>query len=354
MTTCQIDPKAIEAIKNFSLPQELPFGKYIAPVMVVVKYNRGEWTTPELVPYAPLSIDPTCKVLHYAQEIFEGMKAYRVEGKGPFLFRPEENMKRFNLSAKRMAMPEVPESIFMDSIMTMTRECAPIIPRRSGESLYLRPFMFASENGLGIKPAEEFIFMVVASPSGAYFSGGSVQVQIERQAIRACPDGVGFAKTGGNYAASLFSMIEAKKRGYDQVLWLDALHKKNIEELSGMNFFAVYNNKLVTPKLTTTILDGITRRSLIELARHHGFKVEEKEMSIDQVLNDIQSGDITEAFACGTAVIITPISHLGEANGNRYPLKQAVGEVSMKLRQSLLDLQEGRANDPFNWVKKVL
>jgi len=353
MSNCHIHREALEAVKNFSLPQELPFGKTIAPVMVKVHYNKGEWSKSELLPYSPLTLDPTCKVLHYAQEIFEGMKAYRVEGQGPLLFRPEENLKRFNMSARRMAMPEVPEEIFMGAVEAMVGACAPIIPRRSGESLYIRPFMFASENGLGIKPAEHFIFLVVASPSGAYFSGGSVQVQIEREAIRACPDGVGFAKTGGNYAASLLSMIEAKKQGYDQVLWLDALHKRDIEELSGMNFFAVYNNRLVTPKLTTTILNGITRKSLIQLARHQGLQVDEETISIDQIIADIKAGKITEAFACGTAVIITPISHLGEKDGTRYALPQAVGEVSMKLRNALLDLQEGRAQDSFEWVKKV-
>lgn len=345
----KIDSKAIEALKSFKLPEDLSFGKVLAPVMVVCEYDNGKWEQPELLPYQKLEIDPTCKVLHYAQEIFEGMKAYKVEGKGPFHFRPDENLERFNLSARRMAMPEVPKDIFMNSVEAMTSHMAGFIPGQSGDSLYLRPFMFATDNGLGIKPSDSFKFLVVASPSSAYFKTGSVSVYIERNAVRACPGGVGAAKTGGNYAASLLSMIEANDKGYDQVLWLDAVNKSLIEEMSGMNMFAVINDVLVTPALTQTILNGITRKSIVKLAEHLNIKLEERELTISELTEKIKSGECTEAFACGTAVIITPINCFGEADGTKHKLQYSEGPIATKLRQGLLDIQEGRAEDPFSW-----
>jgi len=348
-----IHDEAIAALKSYKLPSDLSFGKAIAPVMVEADYDNGVWSEFKLVPYHPLELDPTCKVLHYAQEIFEGMKAYHTKGAGPFLFRPDQNAERFNLSAKRMAMPEVPTQDFLTSIEAMTSYCAEFIPKRSGDSLYIRPFMYASENNLGIKPSEKFKFLVVASPSAAYFSSGSVRVLVEQESVRACPGGVGAAKTGGNYAASLLSMIEAKKKGFHQVLWLDALHKKNIEEMSGMNFFAVYEDGIRTPSLTATILDGITRKSIIEMAKHLGIKVTQQEMGIDQLIEDIKSGKCLECFACGTAVIITPIDTIGLPNGEHFPLTHTFGPTTKRLRDALLNLQEGTGEDPFEWRIKL-
>lgn len=345
----RLDPQAIEAIKTFKLPEDLSFGKVMAPVMIEATYADGKWSEFEMVPYHTIELDPTCKVLHYAQEIFEGLKGYHTHGQGPFLFRPDQNYERFNASAKRMAMPDVPREGFLDGCEAITSYCSQLIPISSGDSLYVRPFMFATDNSLGIKPSETFKFFIVASPSQAYFKSGSVKVLVETEAVRACPGGVGNAKTGGNYAASLLSMINAKEDGYDQVLWLDAVHKKNIEEMSGMNFFAVYGDTIKTPELTATILDGITRKSIIKLARHHGYKVEEVTMNIDELLSDIENGLCTECFACGTAVIITPISMLGKRDGKQYPLQHEQGPLSMKLRQNLLDIQEGTGDDPFGW-----
>ncbi len=348
-----VTPEAIKAIKDFQLPQDLAFGKVICPVMVECNYTNGQWEEPKMLPYQPLSLDPTSKVLHYAQEIFEGMKGYRVQGRGPYLFRPNENQKRFRTSAQRMAMVGLPEEIFKVSVESIVSYCADMIPSHSGDSLYIRPFMFATDCHLGIKPSETFKFMVLASPSAAYFSGGSVKVLIERGAVRACPGGVGAAKTGGNYAASLSSMVNAQKLGFDQVLWLDAVEKKYIEEMSGMNFFAVYGEEIITPKLTETILDGITRKSILELAHHIGIKAHEESLKIDDLVQDIKAGKCTEAFACGTAVILTPINGLGEANGKNYPLKHASGPVANKLRQHLLGIQEGKLEDPFGWRQLV-
>lgn len=353
MTQVMIDPGLSKAISDFKLPETLGFGNVMAPVMASCTYENGKWGPLEFLPYGPITMYPTAKVLHYAQEIFEGMKAYRVAGQGPFIFRPEENHLRFNRSAERMAMPHVPYNIFMQAVLDLTAYCTNFVPRRSGESLYLRPFMFASEESLGIKPAEKFRFMVIASPSGSYFSGDGLSVYIERQNARAFPGGTGFAKTGGNYAAGLLAAIKTKNLGFVQTLWLDAVNKKYIEEMSGMNVFVVINNELHTSELGDTVLDGITRKSLMTLAHDLGYKVVERKIDIDELLLDIKAGRCTEAFACGTAAIITPINYFGEANGERYPLHFPEGKVSTLLREKLLAIQEGREQDPYNWVTVI-
>ena len=356
MTQLNIDPALANAIKNFQLPETLGFGNVMAPVMASCEYENGKWGELTLLPYGPITMYPTSKVLHYAQEIFEGMKAYRVNGKGPFIFRPEENYLRFNRSAERMAMPHVPHSIFMKSVFELTSYCANFVPRRSGESLYLRPFMFASEESLGIKPAEKFRFMVIASPSGSYFSDttvGGISVYIERENARAFPGGTGYAKTGGNYAAGLSAAIKTKNLGFVQTLWLDAREKRYVEEMSGMNIFVVINNELVTPMTGNTILDGITRKSIITLARDMGYTVVERNIDINELLSEIKAGRCTEAFACGTAAIISPINYFGEATGERYPLHHPDGKIAMLLREGLLAIQEGRVDDKHKWIAAV-
>jgi branched-chain amino acid aminotransferase len=355
MTHTSIDPALKKALLDFQLPEVLGFGNVMTPVMASCMYENGKWGELSLLPYGPISMYPTAKVLHYAQEIFEGMKAYRVNGNGPFIFRPEENHLRFNRSAERMAMPHVPASIFMKAVLEVTAYTSEFVPRRSGESLYLRPFMFAAEESLGIKPAEKFRFMVIASPSGSYFSGtvGGLSVYIERENARAFPGGTGFAKTGGNYAAGLAAAIRTKNLGFVQTLWLDAREKKYIEEMSGMNVFVVVDNELQTPKAGNTILDGITRKSIITLARDMGYSVVEKNISIDEIIADIKAGKCTEAFACGTAAIITPINYFGEASGERIPLHHPEGSVSVKIREALLAIQEGRVADKYGWITTV-
>ena len=304
----QISAKAQSSIEQFKLPKDLGFGTVMSPIMVECDYKDGVWSEPIVSSYGPLFLDPTTKALHYAQEIFEGMKAYNFEGNGPYLFRPIENFKRFNFSAKRMAMAEVPENVFMDSVKEITRLSKNFIPKNSGESLYIRPFMFATQVHLGIKPSTHLKFMVVASPSGAYFSSSSLKLYIERESVRAVPGGTGCVKTGGNYAASLQSMVTATEKGYDQVLWLDAIGRDYVEELSGMNVFFLYGNELHTPELTDTILAGITRDSIIKIAPDLGLKVVERKMSITELLADVKAGKCTGGFACGTASIIAPIA----------------------------------------------
>ena len=250
-------------------------------------------------------------------------------------------------------MPPLPKEIWMDAIIAMVRNCKRLIPKQSGQSLYLRPFMFASENHLGIKPSDNFKFLVVASPSGAYFTGGSISVLIEREFVRAAPGGTGTAKTGGNYAASLRSSVKAGKIGLNQSLWLDAIERKYIEELSGMNFFAVINNEIHTPELNETILEGITRDSLIQIARNEGITVVERKISVDELISQIKQEECTEAFACGTAVILTPIGTFGEENGERFQVKEQFAPVAQLLRRRLLEIQEGQTIDPFDWVHPV-
>lgn len=347
-----IDPKVKDAVSNFKLPEGLGFGTVMSPIMIEMDYADGKWGPMKMVPYHQLTIDPTAKVLHYGQEIFEGLKAYKVDGNGPFLFRPIENIRRFNLSAKRMAMPVIEEEIFLEGIKAIVDYSKDFIPTQSEASLYVRPFMIASDIFLGMKPSDTFKFMIVASPSQSYFKSSSVRVWVETDNIRAAEGGIGAAKTGGNYAASLLAMIAAKDKGYDQVLWLDAKNKRNIEEMSGMNFFAVYDKVIKTPKLTNTILHGVTRKSIVELAKNLGFEVQEVTMDYQELLADIKSGKCTECFACGTAVIITPIKSLATINGEVI-LKNEQGEITGQLRKSLLDLQEGRAEDPYGWRIKV-
>lgn len=349
-----VDPKCLEILNNFKLPHDIGFGKVMSPIMLTCEYKNEKWGSLELTPYQKLSLAPTSKVLHYSQEIFEGMKAYRTEKNKVYLFRPEQNAERFKLSGDRMAMPELPAGTFLKACEMMASYSASLIPNGKGESLYIRPFMIATEESLGIKPSNQFMFIVVASPSGPYFSSEGLNVLIERNFVRACQGGTGTAKTGGNYAGSLLSSIAASKKGYNQILWLDALNKKNIEELSGMNFFAVINNTLVTPALTDTILNGITRKSLIEMAITLGYQVIEEQMDIDELINNIKSGACTEAFSCGTAAVITPIKSIGEIDGTRYDLPNALGPWGLRLKNELVSLQEGRTGDKFGWRKEVL
>lgn len=348
-----IHDSALNALKSFTLPSDIGFGKVMAPVMISADYKNGEWSPLELMPYGPLSLAPVSKVLHYGQEIFEGLKAYRNSNGDCFLFRPDQNARRFNLSATRMAMPIIAEEVFLEAVHLITGYCQDLIPAQSGQSLYLRPFMFATEESLGIKPSETFKFMIVASPSGSYFSASNLKVLIERDACRAAPGGTGAAKTGGNYAASLVSALKVQKLQLNQTLWLDARDKKYIEEMSGMNFFAVIDGVLTTPALTDTILDGITRKSILQLAMENKIPINETILSIDELISMMKAGRATEAFACGTAAIITPIGSLHEESGEVYHFEKAHGDIGNTIRAKLLEIQEGQVMGPDGWVIKV-
>jgi branched-chain amino acid aminotransferase len=354
MKKVEIHPDAVERVKKFTINDpQLGFGKYVVPVMIEALYDHGEWQRFDLLPYGPLQLDPCTKVLHYGQEIFEGMKVFRHPDDRIYMFRPEMNARRFNQSARRMAMPEIPEKQFIEACEVISAYSKHLVPKRLGESLYLRPFMIASEVGMGIKPSKQFLFIIVASPSGSYFAGDSVKVYIERDDIRCAPGGIGFAKTGGNYAASLNSYSKTIKLGCDQTMWLDSVEHRYIEEMSGMNFFTVIDGKLVTPALTDTILDGVTRKSIIDIARAEGLIVEERKLSIDEVLSGIDQGSCTEAFVCGTAAVVAPIASFMDKNLSLKELKESTGKISMKLREKLIAIQAGRMDAPEGWLYPI-
>jgi branched-chain amino acid aminotransferase len=289
---------------------------------------------------------PCTKVLHYGQEIFEGMKAYKKSDDEVYLFRPYENAKRFNHSARRMAMAEFPEEMYVKSAEIIASYSRNVIPRRLGESLYIRPFMIATEVGLGIAPSKQFKYMVVASPSGAYFASDSIKVYIERGSCRAAPGGTGNAKTGGNYAAGLMATVNCNQMGYHQVMWLDAESKTYIEEMSGMNFFAVINGELHTPELTDTILRGITRDSILKIAASMGYKVVERKMKINELLAQVQKGECSEAFLCGTASVIAQVGSFHEQNGEYVKFQNVEGDVASKIKEKMLRIQAALEEAP--------
>lgn len=352
MGNYHINSDVLPALKDFSLPgQNLGFGELKVPIMYRANFANGVWQQGQLTRYGNIELDPASKVLHYAQEVFEGMKAYRVgEGRANF-FRPIENLKRMNQSAERMCMIDVPEQVFMDGIGLITAYSEPFIPNGSGESLYLRPFLIGTKSNLGMGISDTFTFMVIASPSAIYHAG-HMKIQIEREACRAARGGTGAAKTGGNYAAALQSARNVQSRGYDQSLWLDPVEMKNIEELSGMNLFILIDGELHTPVLNGSFLAGITRNSIVELARHKGIDVIERDIPIQEVLDGIRSGKVSEVFACGTAAIVSPVSLIADADDTIYELAQ-VDQLAADLRQSLLAIQERREEDPFGWTMEV-
>lgn len=346
-----IDPDAVSSLHRYKMPRKLGFGRVLAPVMFRAVCQDGCWSKGELVPYTAISLDPAAKVLHYAQSCFEGMKAYRTPDDGVALFRPEKNAARMAYSAKRLCMSPVPEPLFLDGVRTIASYCANLVPSNSGESLYLRPFLMGTQADLTVSTSASYAFYVIASPSEAYHSG-NMRLWVERDDTRAVVGGTGDAKVGGNYAASLLSTGRLRERGYDQSLWLNPANRSSVDELSGMNFFAVIGDALYTPALNGSILQGITRDSLIELARDQGHQVVEGEIHINELLKQVASGVCPEAFACGTAAIISPISVIGDA-GSSYRLSKAPGPVAQSLRQALLDIQEGRAEDHYGWMQPL-
>jgi branched-chain amino acid aminotransferase len=332
------------------------FGRVFTDHMAIVRYNQAKgWHGARVESRANFPLDPATAVLHYAQEIFEGLKAYKRDDGGVNLFRPDANARRFKDSAERMAMAPLPESVFIEAVEQIVRIDRAWIPGGEG-SLYLRPFMIANEIFLGVKPSAEYIFAVIASPVGSYFKGGPapVSIWVSETYTRAAIGGTGAVKCGGNYAASLRAQAEAIDHGCDQVVFLDAVERRYIEELGGMNiFFAFDDGSLSTPPLGT-ILPGITRDSIIALAREAGITVREAPYTIDQWRLDAASGRLKEAFACGTAAVISPIGKVCSASGDFTINGGAAGPVAMGLRKKLVDIQYGRAADTHGWVRKVL
>ncbi|MGL4312393.1 MAG: branched-chain amino acid aminotransferase [Sphingomonas sp.] len=333
------------------------FGRCFTDHMAIIRYREGEgWHDPRITARGPLSLDPAAAVFHYAQEIFEGLKAYRLADGSMALFRADMNAARFNASANRMAMPELPEALFLESCRALVAADAAWFPPVEGGSIYLRPFMFASEVFLGVKPAAEYLYLVIATAAGNYFKSGApaVSLLVSDTDTRAGPGGTGAAKCGGNYASSLRAQADAIARGFDQVVFLDASERRWVEELGGMNLFFVFaDGSLLTPPLDGTILPGITRDSLLTLAREEGLVVREERYAIDQWRADAESGRLIEAFACGTAAVVTPV---GSVTGSDYSFtvgSGGPGQSTQRLRQRLVDIQRGHAPDPHGWVQRI-
>jgi branched-chain amino acid aminotransferase len=337
------------------------FGLHFTDHMFTAEWTPEQgWHDAQITEYGPLSLDPATAVLHYAQEIFEGLKAYRHEDGSVWTFRPWENAARMVRSAQRLALPELPVPDFVASVDALIREDEQWVPDAAGEkSLYLRPFMFASEKFLGVRPARHVTYMVIASPAGAYFPRGlkPVSIWLSQDYARAGVGGTGAAKTGGNYASSLLAQQEAIEHGCDQVAFLDTVEKKWVEELGGMNLYFVYDDgSIVTPELSGTILEGITRDSVLELCGTLGHKVEERRFSVDEWREGVRDGRIVEVFACGTAAVVTPVGTLKWNGGevSSVPADAEAGPVTMKVRQALVDIQYGRAEDTFGWMHRVV
>ncbi len=333
------------------------FGKVFTDHMVIARYSAGRgWHDAKVTARAPLPLDPAAAVLHYAQEIFEGLKAYRTAEGGAALFRPEANARRFRLSAERMAMVPFPEDAFIEAQRRLVEIDRAWIPDTPDGSLYLRPFMIATEVFLGVKPASEYLFVTIASAVGSYFKdpNGTVTVWLSEHFTRAAPGGTGAAKCGGNYAASLAAQAEATRQGCEQVVFLDAAERRYIEELGGMNVFFVFaDGTLLTPPLSDSILPGITRDSILTLAREAGLTVREAPYAIDQWREDVRAGRVTEAFACGTAAVITPIGRV-RGREDDFTIGNAVaGPVAQRLRSLLVDIQRGKAKDGHGWFQRV-
>ena len=334
------------------------FGKHFTDHMAIATWTRGTgWHDAAVVPYGPLQLDPAAAVLHYAQEVFEGMKAYRHADGSVWSFRPHANAARLARSARRLALPEVPEQMFLEAVTRLVRTDEAWVPSGGESSLYLRPFMVATEAFLGVRSAHEVKFLVIASPAGSYFTGGvkPVSIWLTQDYTRAAFGGTGSAKCGGNYAASLVAQDEAHANGCDQVCFLDAAERRYVEELGGMNLYFVHDDgTIVTPELTGTILEGITRDSILQLARDAGHRVSERRVSIDEWREGVASGRITEVFACGTAAVVTPVGRLVSREGELVHGTGTTGEVTASIRRELLDLQHGRAEDRHGWMHRLV
>ena len=332
--------------------ENLPFGRYFTDHMLEADYENGEWKNIEIKPYQPLLLSPSLAALHYGQAIFEGIKAYKDADGNAFIFRPQDNFKRFNISAGRMEMPAVPEEIFIEGMRRLIELDKNWIPSKPDHSLYIRPFMFSSDELIGVRPSETYKFMIILSPTGPYYSA-PMRIYVEEKYVRATPGGIGYAKAAGNYGAAMHATAEAKKKGYDQVLWMDALEHKYVQECGTMNVFFIIGNTAITPDLDKgTILNGVTRQSAITLLKEMGFKVEERSLGITDIMDAYKAGLLFEVFGTGTAATISMIKEL------RY--KDFVMQFDTEhwktaptLKQWLTDIREGRREDKYNWMQKV-
>jgi branched-chain amino acid aminotransferase len=338
-------------LQDISL-DNMPFGRYFTDHMLEADFENGEWKNIEIKPYQPLVLSPSVAAIHYGQAIFEGIKAYKDPGGNAFIFRPQDNYRRFNVSAARMNMPPVPEELFIEGMRKLIELDKNWIPSRHDHSLYIRPFMFASDELLGVRPSDNYKFMIILSPTGPYYTA-PMRIYVEEQYVRAAPGGVGYAKAAGNYGAAMLATAEAKKRGYDQVLWTDAVEHKYVQECGTMNVFFIIGNSAITPDLEHgTILDGVTRQSAITLLKEMGFNVEERPLNIDDIIDAYKAGLLYEVFGTGTAATISLIKELRYKD---YVMEFDVDKwkTAPLLKKWLTDIREGRREDKYNWMWKV-
>ena len=335
---------------------ELVFGRFFTDHMFVMDYNeQNGWHNAQILPYANISLDPASMILHYGQEVFEGMKAYRGEDNKIMLFRPEKNFERLNISNDRLCIPKLDEDFCLKALTTLIEIDKDWVPHDKGTSLYIRPFVIATQSGLGVHPAKEYKFIIICCPVGSYYKEGlnPVKIYVESEYVRAVKGGTGFIKSGGNYAASLKGQEKAEKLNYSQVLWLDGKEHKYIEEVGAMNVFFKINGIVVTPSLEGSILPGITRRSVIEVLKDWGVKVEERKISIDELVTAYENGMLEEAFGSGTAAVISPIGEFNYQGKIMIVNNNKIGNLSQKLYDYITDIQWGRIEDKYGWVKHL-
>ncbi len=336
--------------------QPLGFGHIFTDHMFVMNYTSGKgWYDPRIIPYGEISLDPSAMVFHYGQTMFEGLKAYKNEKDEVFLFRPDMNAKRANHSNERLCIPQIPEEDFVEAIKAVVNVDRDWIPTEPGTSLYIRPFVIATDAFLGVAPSENYLFIVILSPSGAYYESGlaPVGIWIEDEYVRAVRGGMGFAKTGGNYAASLIAQVKAHDGGFSQVLWLDGVERKYIEEVGAMNIFFKINGKIVTPMLNGSILPGITRDSIIHVCKDWEYEVEERKISVEELINAARSGALEEVFGTGTAAVVSPVGKLRYENEIMEIGGGEIGELTQKLYDELTGIQWGKRADAYGWRVKV-
>lgn len=334
----------------------LGFGHVFTDHMFVMNYDTGEgWHDARIVPYSEISLSPAAMCLHYGQEIFEGLKAYRIADGSVQLFRPDENFKRMNVSAKRMVIPELNEQDCLEGLMKLLEIEKDWVPHTEGTSLYIRPFIFATDPYVGVRPADHYMFMIILSPSGAYYSTGlnPVKIYVEKNYVRAVRGGTGFAKTAANYAISLAGQDEAHKQDYEQVLWLDGVERKYVEEVGSMNIFFVIDGEVITPELTGSVLPGITRKSAIEICKKKGYKVSERRITIQEIADAYDNGKLDEVFGTGTAAVISPVGHLKWGDKIMTINNNQIGEISQMLYDTLTGIQWGKIDDEFGWIFPV-
>ena len=332
--------------------ENLTFGKIFTDHMFISKYKNGEWSSGEIKPYENISISPSSRALHYGQAIFEGMKCFKSEQDELFLFRPEENFKRFNKSSIRLAIPEIQEDIFFNGLKELLKIDSEWVKKGIGNALYIRPFVFASEPSINASEANEYTFMIICSPSKSYYGDMEISVKIEEKYSRAAKGGVGYAKAAGNYAAAFYPTKLAIEQGFQQIIWTDSNNHNAIEEAGTMNLFFVIGDKLITSPTSDSILDGITRKSIIELAKFHNIDVLEREITIDEILKEHKSGNLKEIFGSGTAVVVLPIKSFGHRD-QLYTLSSEKSSVSSFLKEKLNNIQYNISNEFKNWKYKI-